>query len=245
MKHGRVFRGPSPARLAGRGRRTVPCAAFTLIELLVVISIISLLVSIMTPSLSTARELAKKTRTLANLHTVGVAVHMYAIDSGSYCMPLTPPSDTGTSSLFDKSSTWNGRVGLGLLITKYLPQGDIFYQSFNTAVTDDDYRAKFTTGASTLPGEWKIQCQFFYSQAGYGRSASIDSNEAKVIVMPYQGLDANNQPVYNHRGDGMHVLRANGTPSWIQFTPTMGLAQFNTIMDPATAFANVDLLTQQ
>ena len=51
--------------------------AFTLIEMLVVISIISLLISILLPSLSRAREQAKKVRCLATLHEFGTGLASY------------------------------------------------------------------------------------------------------------------------------------------------------------------------
>ncbi len=52
--------------------------AFTLIELLVVVAIIALLLSILLPSLSTAREQGKKAKCLANLNNLGKAMYQYA-----------------------------------------------------------------------------------------------------------------------------------------------------------------------
>ncbi|MFQ5429429.1 MAG: prepilin-type N-terminal cleavage/methylation domain-containing protein [Phycisphaerae bacterium] len=55
--------------------------AFTLIELLVVISIILLLVSVLLPSLSSARIQAKRTVTLAHLRGIGIAMTAYQNDN--------------------------------------------------------------------------------------------------------------------------------------------------------------------
>ena len=52
--------------------------AFTLIELLVVIAIISLLVSILLPSLNRAKDLATRVTCASQLHALGVGVMMYA-----------------------------------------------------------------------------------------------------------------------------------------------------------------------
>lgn len=63
---------------------------FTLIELLVVIAIIALLVAILMPSLTKARELAKMTACKVNLRSCGTALHLYASDHGDYPLEGQP-----------------------------------------------------------------------------------------------------------------------------------------------------------
>lgn len=56
-------------------------AAFTLIELLVVIAIIALLVSILLPSLQTAKEMARRVACASNLKTTGMGLVLFATDN--------------------------------------------------------------------------------------------------------------------------------------------------------------------
>lgn len=64
--------------------RTDKCRGFTLIELLVVIAIISLLVSILLPSLTKAKELAQSAVCLSNLKSCGLTLVLYAQDHDEY-----------------------------------------------------------------------------------------------------------------------------------------------------------------
>ncbi len=52
--------------------------AFTLIELLVVVAIIALLIAILLPYLSRAREQSRRTATLGHLHAIGIAMATYS-----------------------------------------------------------------------------------------------------------------------------------------------------------------------
>jgi len=65
-------------------RRKQTKKAFTLIELLVVISIISLLMGILLPALSSARKYARSTVCLANVRRLALAGVMYAEANGAF-----------------------------------------------------------------------------------------------------------------------------------------------------------------
>ena len=68
--------------------------AFTLIELLVVVAIISLLVSILMPSLSKAKELAKLTACTARVHGISLQLVMYSEDHDGRIICVRHPTAT-------------------------------------------------------------------------------------------------------------------------------------------------------
>lgn len=87
---------------------------FTLIELLVVISIIGLLMGIMLPAISWARERAKITAVNAELGQIGLALDMYFDDNQKY-----PPTheDCATGKLTDHLY----QLPRALITSHYLP----------------------------------------------------------------------------------------------------------------------------
>lgn len=61
---------------------------FTLIEVLVVVAIIALLISILLPSLSIAKEKSRQAVCLSNLHQIGLSLQMY-LDKYRYFPPVS------------------------------------------------------------------------------------------------------------------------------------------------------------
>jgi len=102
--------------------------AFTLVELLVVIGIIALLLGVLLPSLSKAREVANRTACVSNARQIALAIIMYAEDNRKWL-----PSDRDT---FESYKTWGGKDGTFMprpvrRINKYLGR--------NREVTDDGH----------------------------------------------------------------------------------------------------------
>ncbi|HVT89090.1 MAG TPA: type II secretion system protein [Tepidisphaeraceae bacterium] len=64
-----------------RSSYSIRCAGFTLVEVLVVIGIVAILVAILLPAMTRAREAANRTACLSNLKQIYEAFHFYAMDN--------------------------------------------------------------------------------------------------------------------------------------------------------------------
>lgn len=105
---------------------------FTIIELLVVVAIMSLLVSILLPSLRKAKELARQIACAAQQRSVGLAMQTYAAESSGW-LPYARETGGGGSSW---TRTWahqlvdGGLLGKGPAVAGY----DRFFTDVTTGV---------------------------------------------------------------------------------------------------------------
>jgi prepilin-type N-terminal cleavage/methylation domain-containing protein/prepilin-type processing-associated H-X9-DG protein len=94
------------ARLSGTGRR-----GFTLIELLVVVSIIALLISILLPSLRSAREQARMVKCLAHMRGMGQAGNSFALDNKNRFQLVADPSGVNRADPSHRRFAYDQQTG--------------------------------------------------------------------------------------------------------------------------------------
>ena len=97
--------------------------AFTLLELLVVLAIIAILVGIIVPSLSKARENARRSICLSNLKQIGIAATMYADDHDGAFPNAADAASDGNSNIEtgDQPDKW------GRLYPHYIGESQVFF----------------------------------------------------------------------------------------------------------------------
>jgi prepilin-type N-terminal cleavage/methylation domain-containing protein/prepilin-type processing-associated H-X9-DG protein len=119
--------------------------AFTLVELLVVIGIIAILIGILLPTISRARESARRASCLSNLRQVGMAMRFYAYDNRDQ-VPLG--YRTGNKQFNSMARGSNNRLVLfgWLYAGGYMKVPSVYY-----CPSDNDPRSMFNTDINPWP----------------------------------------------------------------------------------------------
>jgi prepilin-type N-terminal cleavage/methylation domain-containing protein len=169
--------------------------AFTLVELLVVIGIIAVLVGLLMPTLTRARERARRTVCMSNLRQIGQAIHLYANENKG-CIPFGPKaplfSPTNfyprTGNVTSLISLENGDpVGLALLLNEQLANTKevLFCPASDPETVAQDELARI--------GKGQAQADYYYRH-GSGGSLFVDSSRDH-LKLANLGLNSNSKPI--------------------------------------------------
>ncbi len=216
--------------------------AFTLIELLVVVAIIATITGILLPSLSGARESARRAVCASNLRQLAIAVEMYAGDHRGHAAP-------GAPDFASNLRRWHGSrtnagaafASAGGTLSGYIaPDGDAGVRGIGAAVRTCPTFAPVSRrvqagGASGLSGGAGFERNtggYGYNNAYVGTWRAERPDGSAVVVTDRAG-----SPLAMFRQPSMTIAfaLATGTPLLLMDEPTNGLdivgrAQFRKLL---------------
>ncbi|WP_432799417.1 DUF1559 domain-containing protein [Poriferisphaera sp. WC338] len=218
----------SQAEVSTSSRRVLCKHAFTLVELLVVISIIALLIGILLPALSKARDAARNAQCLANLHQIAIAQTAYSVDEQRYPVHY---AETHTAS-----SYWPQQVSDHIdpdhdvrpMLERYLTDVNFLNCPFLDAV--DRSVDAIPTGTVRVymdyilvPGFWRDRVNGAWTDNRWVRPEAIwrfEDHKVEVIAGDRLYRDSSSgSTIANHiqNVSGFNVIQRSG-PGWAEST---------------------------
>jgi len=170
---------------------------FTLVEMLVVIGIIAILVAILFPVFSTAREKARQTACIGHLHQLLVSLKQYAEDYHAY-----PPPPT-----YDGTRFWGG---FSALWPDYVTDQSLLWCPDDRGVKVRNQQAKDTVYSS-----YNANIDLTANSSTWVQSGTAPANLLANRLYNYYGYDSNGYDVYDNTSFVRPTPAAPNPPWWL------------------------------
>lgn len=186
---------------------------FTLVELLVVIAIIGVLVALLLPAIQAAREAARRSQCVNNLHNIGLAIHNYASARKS----LPPAEVREAASQVKTLFSWV------TVLMPYIEENNAFGQTnwnirleARDALGDTAHHqplALFTCPSEVnAPSAIGIVNSFYGARGNYAGNAGLGFYWAEDLT-PYQATAAWEGMLASNPSANPFALRVNDPPN--------------------------------
>jgi prepilin-type N-terminal cleavage/methylation domain-containing protein len=186
--------------------------SFTLVELLVVIAIIAILISMLMPAISRAREKARRVSCVNRLSQTLLSMALYETEHQPYFFyAASIASDSATSLYPDYATDYETMV----------------CPSTRNVVTEDAHlRGNDRKGRIGMSGAHSYEIFGFFDTGPYARerkkSTNLDAPSETVLILDGDDTGVNNypDPTNNHKEDGWNWGFSDGHVSWIHALET-------------------------
>lgn len=192
---------------------------FTLLELLISLGIITVLASLLMPSVLRARDKANRSHCISNLKQIGNALHLYANDYEDHIPPIMDSYLSLSIPIITMQMGPRAQpVALGKLCTEYNLPAELFGCPANHLRKPKAIQKAWNDGGT-------VQTAYIYRETDYGlnKVSSSSKNSGKAILMDFACIPHSGDILKPHNFESVNILYLDGHVRNRKNNPTKGV----------------------